>query len=86
MSRAETSRTSITNIKISFRIFLFSEKPIRTHTYLTGDPIAHEVLEEVLVVMGEQVLDHVQDVHGRIGKELEPVLTPVVFKQIQTRA
>jgi hypothetical protein len=36
------------------------------------------VIEEASIVMSDQILAHVKNVHGRIGKELEPVLTPVV--------
>jgi len=35
------------------------------------------VLQQVAVVVAEQVLDHIQNVHRRIGEELEPTVAPV---------
>ena len=44
---------------------------------LCGDAVLHEVRQQRTVVIGQRVLDHSQDVDGRVGEELEPVLTPV---------
>lgn len=54
--------------------------------YLRGDATVHQVLQQLLVVVSQDVLRHAQDVQGRVGEILEPVLAPVHWTSRQLSA
>lgn len=53
------------------------------HIHLGGDATVHQVLQQLLVMMSQNILHHAQDIQRWVGKVLEPMLTPIYWTHKQ---